>query len=232
MAVWSSLVARLAHNQEVVGSNPTIRNHSKGAPSNLFLMKKFLAQLVEQLSAKQYVVGSSPTKSFQPRLVYAWVAYLRSKHRSEKPECGGSTPLPGTIKTENRGSALTLISLCCLPLYDKQVRLSVCTFSIYFQNVQKQKLLCQEEFLHLGCEVCFLPLGFTYIFWRSTQVGEGAGLLNLQVIARWRESSSLSSSAIIFYTPAGPGVPYKELRVAKNREQIAEGCKRYFYMGL
>ena len=69
MAVWSSLVARLAHNQEVVGSNPTIRNHNKGAPSNLFLMKKFLAQLVEQLSAKQCVVGSSPTKSFQPRLV-------------------------------------------------------------------------------------------------------------------------------------------------------------------
>ena len=27
---------------------------------------------------------------------YAWVAYVRSKHRSEKPECGGSTPSPGT----------------------------------------------------------------------------------------------------------------------------------------
>ena len=27
MAAWSSLVARLAHNQEVVGSNPTVRNH-------------------------------------------------------------------------------------------------------------------------------------------------------------------------------------------------------------
>ena len=74
MAVWSSLVARLAHNQEVVGSNPTIRNHNKGAPSNLFLMKKFLAQLVEQLSAKQCVAGSSPAKLFQPRLVYAPVA--------------------------------------------------------------------------------------------------------------------------------------------------------------
>ena len=30
-------------------------------------------------------------------MLYAWVAYLRSKHRSEKPDCGGSTPLPGTI---------------------------------------------------------------------------------------------------------------------------------------
>ena len=29
MAAWSSLVARLAHNQEVVGSNPTVRNHSR-----------------------------------------------------------------------------------------------------------------------------------------------------------------------------------------------------------
>ena len=28
MAAWSSSVARLAHNQEVVGSNPTVRNHS------------------------------------------------------------------------------------------------------------------------------------------------------------------------------------------------------------
>ena len=27
MAAWSSSVARLAHNQEVVGSNPTVRNH-------------------------------------------------------------------------------------------------------------------------------------------------------------------------------------------------------------
>ena len=74
MAAWSSLVARLAHNQEVVGSNPTVRNHNKDAHSNLFLMKKFLAQLVEQLSAKQYVAGSSPAKLFQPRLVYAPVA--------------------------------------------------------------------------------------------------------------------------------------------------------------
>ena len=29
-------------------------------------------------------------------LKYACVAYVRSKHRSEKPECGGSTPLAGT----------------------------------------------------------------------------------------------------------------------------------------
>ena len=27
MAAWSSSVTRLAHNQEVVGSNPTVRNH-------------------------------------------------------------------------------------------------------------------------------------------------------------------------------------------------------------
>ena len=28
---------------------------------------------------------------------YAWVAYMRSKHRSEKPECARSTRAPGTI---------------------------------------------------------------------------------------------------------------------------------------
>ena len=30
------LVARLAHNQKVVGSSPTHRNHNKDAHSNLF----------------------------------------------------------------------------------------------------------------------------------------------------------------------------------------------------
>ena len=29
---------------------------------------------------------------------YAWVAYMRSKHRSEKPECARSTRAPGTIR--------------------------------------------------------------------------------------------------------------------------------------
>ena len=49
---------------------------------------------------------------------------------------------------------------------------------------------------------------------------------------RWSEKpedvgSTPILSTIIFYIPANPGVPYKELRVAKNREQIAEGYKRY-----
>lgn len=53
-----------------------------------------------------------------------------------------------------------------------------------------------------------------------------------QQVEQWTEnpcrvSSILTCDTIIFYIPANPGVPYKELRVAKNREQIAEGYKRY-----
>jgi hypothetical protein len=49
IAGWSSLVARLAHNQEVVGSNPTLRNQTNAG----------IAQLVEQLPCKHQVPSSN-----------------------------------------------------------------------------------------------------------------------------------------------------------------------------
>lgn len=52
MAEWSSLVARLAHNQEVKGSNPFSAT-----------MYGVIAQVVEQLLCKQKVGGSSPLGS-------------------------------------------------------------------------------------------------------------------------------------------------------------------------
>ena len=53
------MVARLAHNQEVAGSNPAPAINRRIQQS--FSFENILAHLVEYLSVKQKVVGSNPT---------------------------------------------------------------------------------------------------------------------------------------------------------------------------
>ena len=59
MAAWSSLVARLAHNQEVVGSNPTVRNQGTSPPIKVIQVVLYTDLLFQlpPMRSEQSVIG-------------------------------------------------------------------------------------------------------------------------------------------------------------------------------
>ena len=67
------MVTHRPHKPEILGSSPSLRNH-KGIFSKPTLVAS-LAHMVEQLSVKQWVVGSSPTICTNRCLVNGQVVY-------------------------------------------------------------------------------------------------------------------------------------------------------------
>ena len=147
-----------------------------------FSLRKNLAHLVEQLSVKQCVVGSSPTifsfvSSIWDGGVHGWRAGLKNRER-------WFDSTPSHHKTRKRGSTQTPYSWFLLfvfmpPHKNKCVVWLRDAYPFYICSIYRNKnYYYSGEFLHLG------SVGFVFysaishiLIWRGTQVAKGDPLL-------------------------------------------------------
>ena len=148
-----------------------------------FSLRKNLAHLVEQLSVKQCVVGSSPTIFSFVSSLYGWVAQ-QVVAEDWKSSCRRFDSAPSHHKTRKRGSTQTPYSWFLLfvfmpPHKNKCVVWLRDAYPFYICSIYRNKnYYYSGEFLHLGSVGFVFYSAISYILiWRGTQVAKGDPLL-------------------------------------------------------